>query len=411
MTPVAAGLAARVLLVAWTSPLELSLDETRFWDLAGSRMAGTAFLPPLYPFVLALLRAMAGDDLATVRVLQCLLATASIPLVLVLGERHLGPGRGRGPAWIVALLPALIHFDGRLRSEWLLVILLVVFAVLWTTPAGGRWMRFGAGLVAGLIGLVRPEFLLLPAILVWLDARKVGWRAAFARGAVIVPGLLLVLLPWAARNRVVVGTWALTTNAGYNFWKSFNSMTDGSQTPVDDFSRWRDVREADANAVGFQAGRDYIASHPVRSAALSAAKIGHLFGPDRDFLSAVRRLQFPRRSLWIDVGFAVMMNLAWLALLAAGVCALAGGEPGGVRDLILGTLLTLVLVHLVFFGDDRFHVPWLPFLAVAAPGILERSPRMRAAASRLIPFLVLLVGFWSWIVVRDLGRIETLWAR
>ncbi|HEU4400710.1 MAG TPA: hypothetical protein VFT43_01265, partial [Candidatus Polarisedimenticolia bacterium] len=62
LPPLLAGLAARLLLIAWTTPLTLSHDETRLWDLATTRMRGTAFVPPLYPFFLAALRALLGDD-------------------------------------------------------------------------------------------------------------------------------------------------------------------------------------------------------------------------------------------------------------------------------------------------------------------------------------------------------------
>ena len=74
--------------------------------------------------------------------------------------------------------------------------------------------------------------------------------------------------------------------------------------------------------------------------------------------------------------------LAYLAVLAACVWVSRPGaaiRPGSASLLLVPALL-VTLVHLVLFGDDRFHFPVMPFLIVFAAAGLT-SPR----ASDVIP--------------------------
>ncbi|MBI4169035.1 MAG: glycosyltransferase family 39 protein [Acidobacteria bacterium] len=410
VAPLLAGLAARLALIAWTSPLDLSLDESRFWSLAERGLEEVPFLPPLYPLFLAGVRAVLGDGVLTARLLGACLSLASIVLVHRLAERHLGPGSGTAPAWIAALLPGLAHYDGRIRSESLVILLLLGFAVLWSDPrpAGAR-RTLVAGSILGIAVLARPEFLLLPVLLAGIGLARRQGVAAIRKGAMLAAGILIVVLPWAARNALHGVPALIGTNGGYNFWKSFNAQTDGSQIPVMDYAVWEGVPEREVGTAGYREGWRYILEHPARSLALGPAKIGHLFGPERDFLSSVKRRQFPRRSLLIDLSFAALENLAWFLLLGGGLFALLGPLRSPVKDLILAVLLNLVLVHLVFFGDDRFHVPLLPFLCVALPEAWDGSLRAGRSVRALGLFLLAEALFWTWILGRDLPRLGALW--
>jgi len=408
--PVAAGFVARIAFIAWTSPLALSWDEERFWSLAGSRLAGTAFIPPLYPAFLATVRAILGDDILRVRLLQALLCLLSILLVHDLAGRHMGRGEGRWPAWVMALSPTLVYWDGRLRSESLVILLLLGFTWLWTAPAkDDRRSPLAAGALLGLATLGRPECLLLPALLAALAWRRAGGRAAVLRAGLLLPGMLLLLLPWAARNAAVVGVWTpVSTNAGYNFWKSFNEATDGSQIPLADGGALQGVAEGDLDARGFRLGWDFIAAHPWRSLLLVPAKWGHLFGPERDLLSDIRRRHYPIRALPLDIAVAIAMNLAWAALLALGLYALIGPMRSDVKDAAIAVLLMLLVTHAVFFGDDRFHVPLLPFLCVALPEAWAGGERPRGRVGLLAMALLVEAVFWIAILARDVDRLRAL---
>ncbi len=411
--PAAAGLLARLVLIAWTSPLQPSLDENRFWDLATSRLEGTAFLPPLAPAFLAMVRAVFGDSLTMARIVMACLSVASIVLVFVLAERHLGAGRSA--AWVAALVPTLVYYDGRLRSEPLVALLLLGFAVLWTRPGGRRSSdAFGAGIVLGLAALARPEFLVLPFVLALLSVSPGPARPRGREWILLAAGIGLLIVPWSIRSHGETGDWVLVSaNGGYNFWKSFNAATDGSQVVPFDDAVWRDVSGMNRAAFGYTEGWRFIRAHPVWSLALAPLKVGHLFGPERDFLSDLKRAAFPARLRALDLAFAIVQNFAWFLLFAGGLLALCGPRRTEVKAVALSVILTLVLVHLVFFGDDRFHVPAVVFLCALLPEAwrerLWTGSRWRV---RTVALLALLEGvFWSALLVRDASRISELWSR
>ena len=407
--PAAAGLLARLALIVWTTPLTLSLDEERLWDLAGSRMHANAFLPPFFPFVLAGLRSLTADSILAVRLVLACASAASIVLVYRLAERQNGPGAGRTPAWIVALLPTLIYFDGRLRSESLTILLLLAFVFLWTWPQQDNPRPLlAAGVLAGLIVLARPELVLFPCLLVLMGLRRSEGRRVLRKAALLLPGLLLLVIPWMMRNERVAGARIVSTNGGYNFWKSFNAETDGSQIPVTDFSLWEGVPEGRMDAIGYEAGWRYIAEHPVRSLLLAPAKWGHLFGPERDVLSDLKQGRVPRRSLLADLLFPFVQNVCWALLFGWGLYALLGPLRSQVKDATLALLATLLVVHAVFLGDDRFHVPLVPFLCVALPEAWDGSVRGRGALRALLLLLFGEALVWVYVLARDAGRIAAL---
>lgn len=408
--PMFAGLLARAAMIAWTHPLVLSVDESRFWDLATRRMQGTAFLAPLYPFWLAALRLLFGDSVVAIRLATSVLSLISILLVFLLAERLGGAGSGRVPAWVAALSPTLVYADGRLRSEPLLILLLLAFAWFWSDPRSDRIKAMvPAGVLAGAAVLVRPEYLILPAWLLLVAIRRRGSIAAARKTGVLIAATLVVLLPWMIRNHRLFGSWTITTNGGYNFWKSFNPQADGSQVPPADMSLFDGVPEDRFDAVGYGAGTAFIVEHPVRSLLLTPAKLLHLFGPERGLLSDIRQGQIPSRPPGAGLMFAIIENLAWLALLAGGLYALLGPGRGPVKDVAVAILVTLLVTHAVFFGDERFHVPLVPFLCVALPEAWDGSLRARGSLRALGVILTVVVVAWALILARDAARIAALW--
>jgi len=89
--------------------------------------------------------------------------------------------------------------------------------------------------------------------------------------------------------------------------------------------------------------------------------------------------------------------------------ALMGPLRSPVKDLTLALLGTLVLVHLVFFGDDRFHMPLVPFLCIALPEAWDGSRRSAVAVRALTLGLTALGVAWCCIAARDLPLLAALW--
>ena len=214
---------ARLLyLLAATDPAAADSDARHYHEIAGNLAAGhgftstypqvlehaTAFRPPLYPALLALVYRFVGPSVTAGK-----LANVAIGVAVVLLTGRLVASRcGRREGWIagglVALYPPLIANDVNLLTEPLTLLLLVLLA----GEVSGRRRWWLIGIETAALALTRPSALLLAvpvAIFVW---QQVGVRRALACLALVA----LCLLPWSARNHVQVGTWGLTTSNGFN---------------------------------------------------------------------------------------------------------------------------------------------------------------------------------------------------
>jgi hypothetical protein len=178
---------------------------------------------PGYPAFLAAIFSIAGKSPNTVLLAQAVVDLAACFLIALIAAR-LAPESSRrrvaiAGLWLAALCPFTANYTAVVQTEILvtfitsLALLLLMEALLGArrTKANGRpiprpafspW--FLAGIVVGFGTLVRPETpLLLAAAAFALVARgnKPADWLRFARAIVLMAvGLILPLLPWAARN-------------------------------------------------------------------------------------------------------------------------------------------------------------------------------------------------------------------
>jgi 4-amino-4-deoxy-L-arabinose transferase-like glycosyltransferase len=178
----------------------------------------SALHPPGYALFLALVYRVFGDPLFVwAKSLQALLDALACLAVFAIGRRFVGTRAGLIAAWGYALfLPIAYQVTSRVADA--LVPPLTVFAFLafvraLDTGRARAWVR--AGLVLGVICLLRPDMLLLPAFLLPVVMARPGRRVATAIGvAGMVATAFLVLLPWGIRNQRALGSFQIASLAG-----------------------------------------------------------------------------------------------------------------------------------------------------------------------------------------------------
>lgn len=160
---------------------------------------------PLYPYLLALSYWATGGKLALL-LLQVLGSTLSVYLVYRLGSRVAGEAAGLFGAGLAAIYAPSVFLDTMLlrasltstltlASIWLLLRVRDTGTPGWALPTG---MVLAAGYLMRPVGLA----MLAGPLVLWLDREARGtWRRWVPA---LLSGLLLVLLPFVARN-VVVG--------------------------------------------------------------------------------------------------------------------------------------------------------------------------------------------------------------
>jgi hypothetical protein len=230
-----AGLAMRAFFI-FGFPASGSGDAPFYIDLAWNWLKNAVYgvyadgrLIPLdsrvpgYPAFLAAIFSVAGKSPRAVLLAQTVVDLAACFLIALIAAR-LAPASSRrrvaiAGLWLAALCPFTANYTAVVQTETLvtfltaLAILLLMEALL---GAGGALTNdsavnsstfspwFLAAIIVGFGTLVRPETpLLLSAAAFMLVAtcrRSVHWLKLVRAGLLMGAGLLLPLLPWAARN-------------------------------------------------------------------------------------------------------------------------------------------------------------------------------------------------------------------
>ena len=184
----------------------------------------SAYTQPLYGWFLVPLYWI-DRNWAIVGIAQIAVAAATAYLVLTIGRRFLSERAAVFAALLATLNPYLVWHDVHINRELLdqLLAAALFLLVLLAARAGSLWLVAGTGAVAGLAILGNSRLAALPLVL----AVFIAWH--HRRHALTILGLLLacsvlVVLPWAARNKIQVGCWAITTD-GRALWKANNVNT------------------------------------------------------------------------------------------------------------------------------------------------------------------------------------------
>jgi 4-amino-4-deoxy-L-arabinose transferase-like glycosyltransferase len=207
---------------------------------------------PGYPAFLATVFAFAGNSSRAVMLAQAVLDLATCFLIALIAAR-LAPETSRkrvalAGLWLAALCPFTANYAAVALTETLTIFLTTLaILILLETDLGGKisvfrdrrstsWLLnpwFLAGLVVGFGTLVRPEtpLLLFAAGLVlaikWW--RPVDWLKLLRAGLLLGVGVILPLVPWAARN--------LRTLHDVQFLAPRYSELPGEYTPLG-FNAW-----------------------------------------------------------------------------------------------------------------------------------------------------------------------------
>lgn len=193
-------------------------------DLALGR--SVLHMSPLYCALVGGSYALFGDGPWAVRLLQLGLGLLTVACTAATARRMFGARAGLAAALALALYGPLVFYEAQIAVVTLstsLISLLLWWVVRLLQSAEARpraW--FGAGAVAGLCVLARPNALLFAAPLAfacWRGMRTAARGRRLACAAALALGGALVVAPVTLRNRVVAGEWVLVTDSGgMNFY-------------------------------------------------------------------------------------------------------------------------------------------------------------------------------------------------
>jgi 4-amino-4-deoxy-L-arabinose transferase-like glycosyltransferase len=403
------ALVVRVAFVLW-APGEPTGDGFFYHVLGHELMVGKGYVNvdgspantwmPGWPAFLALLYGTFGVHARLAMAVNALLGAATAVLVARLGARLVGGRVGELAGALYAIWPGLVYFSATLFNESLFGLLLVIAlsAVVSAAEASDRRpLRFAlAGLSLGACAWVKAEplVLCLPVVAYLFVSRKT--KSAFLREVAILLAVTgAVVVPWTIRNYVVFDRFIPTAaGGGMVIYAANHPGASGGNDMVSLLAYARelgveDLTQAEQNiAINDRAWADvrgFVAEDPAEALRRMGRKLVLTYGGDSEGADIVRGFYGPEQwhleaSTWRRL--VVVADIFWLLMaIACAIGVLAARRwPLPSRVLVFGTLATWLILHLIFMGGMRFHVPEITLLAIVAAAGIERVHAFRARA-------------------------------
>jgi len=363
------------------------------------------FLRPLYPYLLALIYSVFGQQILAVQLVQTVLATVSCFLLYDATRRMFGPRPAAFASIGFAFTGILVFYTGTLLYVEITILLSLLFVWLVTVAGRRLWLWIFAGISFGLLVISRPEFLLLlPFLFVWLWRR--GRAGIIATAAVALAVIALVPI----RNYIVARDPVLfTAHSGINFYYGNNPSADGTWQPTRELEKGggfsherqreishmidgREVKASEASAYWTRKGLDFVTHQPGTYLKLLGRKfllfMSNYEVPNDYYPETARATSLPLRLAFVDFGLA----------LGLGLLGMVWAWPKRGRVLPAYLFVAACLgSSLLFYVLSRLRAPVVPFLLMFAGfGLSElvgavRQRRSARAAVGLVTVIVVYV--------------------
>jgi hypothetical protein len=376
--------------------------------------------PVGYSAILGLFYRIFGTELVVAPVINALTGALLVAVVHRVARYYLSRDRARVAAGLCAIHPGLIVYSAVVMTEPLAALLLLG-AGLSALHFRGRWPAIVyAGAFLGLATLVRPASLLAAPLLIFTQPRPL-WQATL-RAAAASAVALLVVLPWTIRNcQRLDGCALVSTNGGWN-------LAIGAITETGRFQTLRAADgcpivtgQVQQDRCWGEVGRAKIAAAPGRWLSKAPLKLAQTFDHEsfaieylheadpaswpearrvaaRELLTAFHRMllvigalavvAWPRWHAQTRAAFFAQLGLGALVLGLAGYAAFGDSHPfyllavltpvvaalpipgrpahGAAGGYLLSLLAVTALTHVIFFGEDRYHLVVTPLMCILA---------------------------------------------
>ena len=335
------------------------------------------YWPVAYPTFLSILFRMSLGDPRSLLVIQALMAVGLVLLTWLLAFR-LGRKIRVVAAFAVALNPSVWSMARTGGYELLLSVGVgLVFLLLVGVPSrGGRTsgvlflVGVLGGLVFGLTVLVQSKTVVLIIVVGWL-AYKTGLRTLVA----FAIGTSAILLPWALRNWIVLGSLTpFTKNGAINVWIGNNpdATTGGFMEPPP-------LPSPTTNYL--QAAGDFVISQPEAAFSLLLRRLTRLLEPNYVYLEGVPipgNIVLHFYSIFVSSVLAILL----IAYFAGWVWR-APSLPAGVGYYALAVLI-FFLVHLPFLAESRYLGPVIPLATIVSTTSVFALLRVHRPSARYL---------------------------
>jgi 4-amino-4-deoxy-L-arabinose transferase-like glycosyltransferase len=373
-----------------------------------------------------------GSGLHVAPLVNATVGALTAVIVYLFGLELLSRSRARVAGALLALHPGLVLYCTLVMTEPLAGFLVLLTGYLAWKLGRYRWGAVLCGVAVALSAFVRPQSLLTAPLLLLLV--RGTWLRRLTQTALAGAVCVCMIAPWSVRNCLVLDGCALiSTNGGWNLAIGALSTTGrfrpltpedgcaGVDGPVAQDRCWGDVGLAaierdpwtwlsripsklshtynhESFAVAYLAEAQpgaWERDHEWRVMNVMTA-LHHLLmfaaalGAVSRFSKRSWRERWPQAAviagLVVYVVYALTLPerpLYWVGVIipVLGLLRLPGSPPLSAGLAYLYGLLALTsLTHMVFFGDDRYHLAVSPVFCLLAAAALRSPAPLRAAS-------------------------------
>lgn len=335
-------------------------DVTVYWPVGASA-------------VYAVIYKIFGISYLPIVIFNIVIGVAIVWLTYSIAQRYVQQNVALIAAFLVAIWPILIEFTTILASELIFIFLTLSSLFMWGCKQLSPILRaviWGALICAATF--VRPTALPIIALLPVLDwmANK-DWRAAVQSLLIAAITAALLFSPWVYRNQQVFGEFVLVSaNGGANLWMGNNPNSNGGYTDLTDLPFKNEVAR---DHYFKKEAINFIVHNPLSYAKLAFKRAVITYKSETIGIVWNGHLekQFSKPVLmWMKL---ISSLFWWLILVFAGI-----GVYKLLKDRQLKPFHVLFIVAAFFFvfpiltvGQDRYHLPMNPFLAIFAAYALQ----------------------------------------
>ena len=338
---------------------------------ATAPLTPSAFYPVGWPAALALMRLTVPIPAHLIDLIfQCVVGALLAPLTMYFAREHLSERRAVGAGIAMALWPSGIFLCATWLGDQLFTLLLLAA----TTAISRTHQRYTQAMLGGALfgaaALVRPTGLVIAvAFGCWFASqRRFGFAALFA------VSVALTIAPWTIRNMEVLHAPVLiSTNGGANLL--VGTLGDGTYGHIDsahDCPNGRPEVERDQCRAALARGR--IAAAPFDAALRTFSKLAHTFGYET---SAAQAFGVSARVNGLPL--AVVSSLFYLSACCLALIGMRN-QPK-LKAILAITVSSVAVVHAVYLGGDRYHLPLIPFIVTCALAFGQTRATMKKVSS------------------------------
>ncbi|MDZ7361450.1 MAG: glycosyltransferase family 39 protein [candidate division KSB1 bacterium] len=390
------GLAVRLLLILAMPQLgdPATMDAQNYLQLAKNVAASgsfsmwrkpSAYVAPGYPFFLAAIFKIGGENLLVVKLIQAVLGAATAALVYWLALHFGRPAMALLAALMAALHPELVGITAFIYTETFFIFLLTLSLLrLARAVSSGKASHFFlSGLLFGLTTLCRSTILYFPLFVlgaVLLAAQRWLW---LRRWSFFILGMMLIMAPWTARNYYHFRVFLpVATGSGDVFWTGNYLQFDGEYRYQQTQAKLReiagDVDLITRDRILMKDAWEKIQAEPAPHAWLFIRKIF------RYWLRVYEDIPHgaARQANWLVFGGLAATHYA--LLLLAGVGIYRCNRQDHLTKLALLFVVYYTLIHAATLAVARYRMPLLPLLAIAAAAglvwLLQKSSQKESSS-------------------------------